>query len=45
MERLEGRTILVTGATSGVGRAASEALAARGATVLPLCRNAGKGEA
>jgi NAD(P)-dependent dehydrogenase (short-subunit alcohol dehydrogenase family) len=35
---IEGRTVLVTGASSGVGRAAAELLAAEGATVLLVAR-------
>lgn len=38
------QTALVTGATSGVGRAASERLAERGWHVLMLCRDPGRGE-
>lgn len=37
-------TVLVTGANSGVGRAASERLARRGWRVLMLCRDPGRGE-
>ena len=36
---LEGRTLLVTGASGGFGRAASKALAAHGATVILLSKN------
>ena len=42
--RLEGRACLVTGANSGIGRATSTALAARGAHVILLCRDSGRGE-
>jgi dehydrogenase/reductase SDR family protein 12 len=42
---LLGRTCLVTGASSGLGLAASEALAGLGAEVLLLCRDRARGEA
>ena len=37
------RTVLVTGANSGLGLRSAEALAARGALVLMACRDAGRG--
>jgi NAD(P)-dependent dehydrogenase (short-subunit alcohol dehydrogenase family) len=40
-----GRTVLVTGASSGLGLRSAEALARAGATVLLGCRNAEKGAA
>jgi NAD(P)-dependent dehydrogenase (short-subunit alcohol dehydrogenase family) len=40
-----GRTIVVTGANSGLGEATAAALAAHGATVVLACRDVVKGEA
>jgi len=40
---LAGRTILITGATSGIGRATAAAVAARGARVVLAVRNPDKG--
>ncbi len=45
LDRDRVRTVLVTGANSGVGRAASERLAGRGWHVLMLCRDPERGEA
>jgi retinol dehydrogenase-14 len=42
---MKGKVCLVTGATSGIGKAAATALAAQGATVVIVCRNREKGEA
>ena len=41
---LEGKTCIVTGATSGLGRACAEQLAGRGARVELVCRNPHKAE-
>jgi len=41
---LEGRTCIVSGATSGIGEATAKALAARGARVGLMCRDPEKGE-
>jgi NAD(P)-dependent dehydrogenase (short-subunit alcohol dehydrogenase family) len=42
MDAMTGKVCLVTGATSGIGRAAADALAQHGATVVLLSRNAAK---
>jgi NAD(P)-dependent dehydrogenase (short-subunit alcohol dehydrogenase family) len=41
---MKGKTVLVTGASSGIGLAAATALARMGARVLMVCRDAGRGE-
>jgi retinol dehydrogenase 13 len=43
--QLQGKTALVTGANSGLGKAVATALAARGVRVLMLCRSAERGRA
>ncbi|MHB8696196.1 MAG: SDR family NAD(P)-dependent oxidoreductase [Solirubrobacteraceae bacterium] len=45
MSSLRGRTVLVTGANSGLGLAASAELAARGAEVVLACRDPERGTA
>ena len=42
---LTGRTVIVTGATSGVGRATADALVGAGARVVLAVRNQAKGDA
>ncbi len=42
---LKGKVALVTGATSGIGSATAEAMAAKGAELFIVCRNADKGRA
>ncbi|MBI3297566.1 MAG: SDR family oxidoreductase [Elusimicrobia bacterium] len=42
---LDGKTIALTGATAGIGRAAALELAGRGARMLLVCRDRAKGEA
>ncbi len=42
---MRGKTVMVTGFTAGLGRASALALAAMGADVVGVCRNAEKGQA
>ena len=44
LERMDGRVVLVTGATSGLGLATATGLARLGASVRLLARDAGRGE-
>lgn len=44
MGSLEGKVVLITGATGGIGRAAAIALAGLGPELVLLCRNREKGE-
>ena len=41
---MEGKTCVITGATSGIGRAAAEALAAMGARIVMVARDKKRGE-
>jgi len=43
MPRLDGKTVVVTGANSGLGFEATRALAAKGATVVMACRSVERG--
>jgi NAD(P)-dependent dehydrogenase (short-subunit alcohol dehydrogenase family) len=43
-ETMKGKVVLVTGATSGIGKVSAITLAGMGATVVVLGRNMGKGE-
>jgi NAD(P)-dependent dehydrogenase (short-subunit alcohol dehydrogenase family) len=42
---MEGKTCVITGATSGIGRAAAVALAAMGARIVMVARDKERGEA
>ena len=42
--RIDGKTVVITGATSGIGHAAAVALARRGAVIHFLARDAGRAE-
>jgi NAD(P)-dependent dehydrogenase (short-subunit alcohol dehydrogenase family) len=45
MAGMAGKTCVITGATSGIGRAAAEALAAMGARIVMIARDRPRGEA
>lgn len=45
MSAMSGKTCLVTGATSGIGKETAARLAALGATVIIVARDEGRGEA
>ena len=42
---MNGKICIVTGANAGIGKATAVGLAQRGATVIMICRNGGRGEA
>ncbi|MGE3150433.1 MAG: SDR family oxidoreductase [Pseudorhodoplanes sp.] len=42
---MRGKVVVITGATSGIGQAAAEALAGMGARIVQIAREAGRGEA
>jgi NAD(P)-dependent dehydrogenase (short-subunit alcohol dehydrogenase family) len=42
---MQGKTVVITGATSGIGQVAAEALARMGARIVQVARDAGRGEA
>lgn len=45
LPRIDGRRVLITGANSGIGRAAAQALIEYGASVTMVCRDRGRAEA
>jgi NAD(P)-dependent dehydrogenase (short-subunit alcohol dehydrogenase family) len=42
---MQGKTVLITGANQGIGKATARALGAQGASLVLVCRNAEKGRA
>jgi NAD(P)-dependent dehydrogenase (short-subunit alcohol dehydrogenase family) len=45
LPRLDGKVVVITGATSGIGQVAAEALAGKGARIVQVARDRGRGEA
>lgn len=45
VQSMQGKHVVITGATTGIGRATARELAGRGAALTLLCRSAAKGEA
>jgi NAD(P)-dependent dehydrogenase (short-subunit alcohol dehydrogenase family) len=45
MGRMQGKTVVMTGATSGIGQVAAEKLAAMGARIVQVARSQSRGEA
>jgi NAD(P)-dependent dehydrogenase (short-subunit alcohol dehydrogenase family) len=41
---MEGKTCVITGASSGIGKVSAEQLSSMGASVVMVCRNRGRGE-
>ncbi|HVD00073.1 MAG TPA: SDR family NAD(P)-dependent oxidoreductase, partial [Candidatus Dormibacteraeota bacterium] len=41
---IRGRTVMITGATSGIGRSTAEALARLGAEIVLVCRDLERGD-
>src|SRR5687768_14070533 len=43
-ESMGGRIVVITGSNTGIGRGTAEALAAKGATIVMVCRSKERGE-